>query len=105
MDLKDDKILNEFISDLKKNFGSRLKSVLFFGSRARGDYTFESDYDCILLFDNVSKQDVEFVNKLESQILLEYSVLFSTFIMSEEQFRQKKYEPFLMNAKREGIYL
>ncbi len=46
-----DRNIDEFLSRVRGRFGERLKRVILFGSRARGDYTEESDYDFILVFD------------------------------------------------------
>ncbi len=40
-----DENIDEFLSRVRRRFGGRLKQAVLFGSRARGDYTEESDYD------------------------------------------------------------
>ncbi|MBI5700800.1 nucleotidyltransferase domain-containing protein [Candidatus Saganbacteria bacterium] len=105
MNIKNDPLLNKFVAELKGRFKNRLKKTLLFGSRARGSHTAESDYDCILLLDDVRAEDKAFVDELESKILLEDFVLVSAFLMTEYKFESKKYEPFIMNAKKEGILL
>ncbi|OGC06324.1 hypothetical protein A2526_01420 [candidate division WOR-1 bacterium RIFOXYD2_FULL_36_8] len=105
MELKKDKNVREFLVNVKDYFGKRLKKILFFGSRARGNASPESDYDCILLVDEIGSQDEKFIDEIEIKLLLEKNILFSTFLTEEYKFNQRKYEPFLMNAKKEGIYL
>lgn len=37
---------------LAEKYGLRILSIILYGSRARGDYSFDSDYDLFILFDN-----------------------------------------------------
>jgi len=101
----EDNNLKIFTYELKKYFSSRLKKIILFGSRARGEHSQESDYDFMLILDKVTKKDKEFVDKLESKMLLSHFVLFSTFLLDENELISRRYEPFVMNIKREGIIL
>jgi predicted nucleotidyltransferase len=101
----EDNNLKIFTYELKKYFSSRLKKIILFGSRARGEHSQESDYDFMLILDKVTKKDKEFVDKLESKMLLSHFVLFSTFLFDENELISRRYEPFVMNIKREGIIL
>ncbi|MFC1496447.1 nucleotidyltransferase domain-containing protein [Candidatus Margulisiibacteriota bacterium] len=105
MNVEKDKILYKYISELRSHFKDRLKNILLFGSRARGEGSAESDYDCILLFEKYSLEDEKIVSDIENSILLDDFILFSSFAITLEQFEKRKYEPFIMNAKKEGIYL
>jgi predicted nucleotidyltransferase len=102
--LEDDK-LKIFTYELKKYLSSRLKKIILFGSRARGEHSQESDYNFMLILDKVTTEDKEFVDKLESKMLLSHFVLFSTFLLDENELISRRYEPFVMNIKREGIIL
>ena len=101
----DDQILESFVHEIKRYFGPRLKKLILFGSRARGDYSEESDYDCIIMLDKVSTRAHEFVDKLELKMLLSHFVLFTAFLLSEEELNRRKFEPFIINALKEGIVL
>jgi predicted nucleotidyltransferase len=100
-----DNNLKMFIAKLKDRFEDRLKRIILFGSRARGDNSSESDYDLLLIFDHVSEDVREFVDTLEDEMLLEHFVLFSTFLLSEAEFNKRRYDPYLMNARKEGVAL
>ncbi len=100
-----DKNINEFLSRVRGRFGERLKRVILFGSRARGDYTEESDYDFILVFDKVSENTREQLLDITSDLILERGMVTTAFALSEEELQQSCCEPFLINAHREGMSL
>jgi len=102
---KKDNNLKIFTGEIKKYFHSRLKKIILFGSRARREHVQESDYDLILVLDKVTKKDREFIDKLESKMLLSYYVLFSTFLFDENELISRRFEPFVMNIQREGVTL
>lgn len=103
--LKKDSNIDTFLSELKAYFKERLKKVVIFGSRARGDYSEESDYDCLIVLDSIKPNDEVFLNDIETKMLLSNYVLFSSFLFTEDQLRKRRYEPFLMNAQKEGVAL
>jgi predicted nucleotidyltransferase len=43
--ISSDPILNRFRAALMNSYGDRLERAVLFGSRARGDYRPDSDYD------------------------------------------------------------
>lgn len=103
--MRKDKILEMFLERIKTHFGNYLKKVILFGSMARDDFSSESDYDLLLIFDEVKKDTKEFIEDLASEILIEYGKLFSTFLLTQQQFEQMRFEPFIINAQKEGVLL
>lgn len=100
-----DNILEIFLQEISCQLGSHLKQVILFGSRARGNYTPDSDYDCLLVLDVVSPITEKAINKVSGEMLYEYDVVFSIFFVTEKQFQQQQYEPLFMNIRKEGIVL
>jgi predicted nucleotidyltransferase len=47
--LTDEKIAASITDQVKNLFGSNLEKVILFGSRARGDYSPDSDFDFVIL--------------------------------------------------------
>jgi len=102
--LEKDKVLDIFVRELRKALGSRLKKVILYGSRARGDDSSDSDYDILAIVDEVTKDIDALIDEVAGEILYEHSAVFSVIPMNEERF-DKDYDPFLMNVHREGIVL
>ncbi len=100
-----DRIISSFVPKLKQRFGSQIKKIILFGSRARGDNDPYSDYDFLIVCENLSAEIREYVDDLENDILLTNFILVSTYLVSEKEFEKRIYEPYLMNAKKEGIVI
>lgn len=101
--LKKDCNLEIFIRELRDYFKERLGKIIIFGSRARGDYSEESDYDCLIILKRIKPDDGKFLNNIEAKMLLSKYTLFSTFLFTEEGLKKRRYEPFLINAQKEGV--
>ncbi len=98
-----DKKLNIFIDQLRKEFGHNLKRIILFGSRARGDHSEESDYDLLLIFEKVTPEIKKYVDEVEDEMLFSQGALFSTFLFTPEELEEREFEPFIMNATKEGM--
>jgi predicted nucleotidyltransferase len=102
---KDDRILREFDEVVNQSFGRHLKNIILFGSRARGDHTTDSDYDCLLIFDDVSRELIDAIDDVAADFLYRYNVVISAFPVSEESYKKHKYNPLYMNVRSDGIAL
>lgn len=102
---KNDRILKEFVEVVNQRFGRHLKNIILFGSRARGDHDTDSDYDCLLIFDDVSRELIDTIDEVAGDFLYRYSVVFSAFPVSEESYEKHKYNPLYMNIRNDGIAL
>ena len=101
----EDKYLELFIQKVKDKFGDELQRIILFGSRARGDNDPNSDYDLILIFHNVIPEVKEAILELEGEMLYQYNVVFSSFPLTELDLSRKRFYPFIMNVRKEGIML
>lgn len=95
--------LRQMAEELRQRYKGEIRQILFFGSRARGDASLESDYDCLLVFKQATFALKEDLNRLSAQWLLERGIVFSWVAVSESDLERLRYEPFLQNARREGI--
>jgi hypothetical protein len=100
-----DEIVDLFLPELRQRLGSHLQQVILFGFRAGGDDAPGSEYDCLVVLDEVSPALVDVIDELAGDILDQHNAAFSVFATSEEKYRQETYAPFLMNVHREGITL
>ncbi len=60
---------NQLISRLKESYGSRLKSVVLFGSYARDEARPESDHDILLIIEEMEKNPLKRMKAIRSLIL------------------------------------
>ena len=70
---KNDRALKEVekaILDIAERYGLKILSIVLYGSRARGDYSFDSDYDFFVLFadDTSLLEYTQFVSELRLRL-------------------------------------
>ncbi len=98
------KVARGVAQDLRDLYGERLRSVLLFGSWARGDAHPESDIDLLVVLDEVPSRQRELA-RMDS-ILWRHSLANDTVVteipISEAEY-QKPSEPFLLRARAEGV--
>jgi predicted nucleotidyltransferase len=90
--------------DLAELYGERLRTVILFGSWARGDAHSESDVDLLVVLDEVASRRAELGRM--SDILWRHSLEHDTVVteipVSESEYRGSD-EPLLVRARSEGI--
>ena len=95
--------IRRFLSAIKKKF--RPSKVILFGSRARGDYMEESDYDLLIVSNEFAKYDWR--NRIIETIKLangKFSL--DVICLTEEEFEKRKNELSIVNeAVKEGVVL
>ena len=62
-------LLNQYIEALTKIYGTHLKSVILYGSYARGDYTRDSDIDIMILLDLTDIEIKRFRHELSESLV------------------------------------
>jgi predicted nucleotidyltransferase len=97
-------ILQELREKLAAEYGDRLVNVILFGSQARGDATWESDIDVmVVLKDEVNPfTEIDRTSEMISELSLKYDTLISRLTVSEQRYR-KGQSPLLINVRREGV--
>ena len=103
-----DPILARIRRELEALYGARLKRVLLYGSRARGDHQPDSDYDVIVVLEDPVDRRVEQKRlvELSSRVLWETigegrAAVISFMSMTEELMRQRT--GFMHNVRLEAI--
>lgn len=109
MDEQMEKILSELAELLHQVYKSRLKTVILYGSVARGTYTKDSDIDIMVLVDG---DDLELrsyneqLSDVATDISLKYLKVFSIIDVSyQEYMKWKQISPFYKNVSEEGVVL
>jgi predicted nucleotidyltransferase len=100
-----DKPLELFVEQIRKKLGSHLRQIVLFGSKARGGDVAGSDYDCLVVVDEVSKRLKDIIDEVTGEVLYEHNAVFSAFIVSEGERAAKPYSPLLLNIGKEGVVL
>jgi predicted nucleotidyltransferase len=101
--IQNDPVLRFFKDAVMDKLGSRLRQVVLFGSRARGDATAESDYDLLVVMDQVDSTVTTEIDEIVGQALLEYGAVLSAFPIAENDRARRIYSPLLINVAREGV--
>jgi len=101
--MRAERIVDEFVKELRERFGERVEFAVFFGSYARGEGQEGSDID-VLLVGDIKLQEVIDV---AYPIFLKYGVYISPIVMKREHFELLKAERtgFIENVLREGVVL
>ena len=85
----------------------KLTQIKLFGSKAKGNYSDESDIDLLIVLDNYDWKIENEIYEICFEIGLEYDVLLSPVIFSKKEFDDNltKITPFYKFVTEEGIQL
>lgn len=102
--MKTEKVLDDFKRELEELYGERLKTVILYGSWARGDATEDSDIDVPIVLQGkvIPGEEIDRMIDIITDINLENGVLMSVYPVSEEGYLTVN-SPLLINVRREGI--
>ena len=101
-------IITKSIAELaRETFGEKLRSVILYGSYARGDYDEESDMDIMILVDlpmEELRQQRQTFTSLTGKLGLEYNIVIVATLKDTRTFDEYlEVMPFYQNVEREGI--
>lgn len=102
-------LLEQYTQGLAKIYGKHLKSVILYGSYARGDFTADSDIDIMILLDLTDMEIKAYRHQLSGltyDFNMEHDLDIKPIAKSQVHF-QKWLEayPFYSNVNREGVKL
>lgn len=104
---KVNKIIKQFVQELSKILGNRLKKVILYGSYARGDYDKNSDIDIMILTDLNDEEIVEYrmkVRELACDLELENDIIISPLVRNVDKYNERiNIIPFYINVQKEGV--
>lgn len=96
-------IIHELKSKLKEKYDDFV-GITFFGSRCRGDFYNESDFDIVIMFSGKPgwKKDRDVLG-LVLEIELKYDIVIDAKVYDEAEIK-KQDTPFRVAVSREGAY-
>jgi len=83
---EDRKILNMFTDRIHEQFPDA--RIWAFGSRARGDATWDSDFDMFIVISKVSKEADRMIRDIAWEIGFENERVITTVLIDKKQFEQ-----------------
>lgn len=103
------KILSELAELMRQVYGDKLKSVILYGSVARGTDTEDSDIDIMVLIDGDASELRQYDERLcdaSTEISLKYLKVFSIVDVSYQEYMEwRQILPFYRNVSEEGVVL
>ena len=102
-------LIEQYISEIKKIYGSHLRTVILYGSYARGDFRTDSDVDIMILLD-MSDIDLKAYSQKLSYMTYDFNLDndldIKPIAKSEDHFKKWIAEyPFYANIHKEGVIL
>jgi predicted nucleotidyltransferase len=103
MSKEDRKILNEFATRVHERFSDA--RVWAYGSRARGDATWESDFDLFIVLSEIDKKIDRWIRDIAWEVGFENDRVITTVLLDNEQFEHGPMSESTLvdNILREGI--
>jgi predicted nucleotidyltransferase len=100
-----DPILSRFRAALDEVYGERIERVVLYGSRARGDFRLDSDYDVAVFLKDLAGFDEEMskIAEIETDILYDTGAVISALPFKAGAYRERT--GLMQELRREGLDL
>ena len=103
------RLLQKYSEELHKIYGNHLKSVILYGSYARGDFNEDSDIDIMILLDIPDMEIKKYRHELSEMTYdfnMDYDIDIKPIAKDEEHFKKwVSAYPFYSNVFLEGVNL
>lgn len=102
-------LMEKYVEEIRKIYGSHLRKVILYGSYARGDFRPDSDIDIMILLD-ITDIDLKKYSRQLSYMTFDFNLDndldIKPIAKSEEHFKKwlDNY-PFYANVNKEGVVL
>lgn len=98
-----DKRIELFARTIRERLGDRLIRVVLFGSRARGDAQDDSDYDCLIVTRELTREVKDVIDEAAGEALIRTGAVISAFPITEREAESMPFSPLLISARNEGM--
>ena len=102
-------LVSQYVEVLCKIYGKHLKTVILYGSYARGDYTKDSDIDIMVLLDLSDIDIKKYRHELSGATYdfnMDYDLLIMPVVKGMAHFKYwSEAYPFYQNVEKEGVNL
>lgn len=102
-------LLLQYVKQVHEIYGNELKTVILYGSYARGDYNSTSDVDIMILVDTteeIIKKKGRILSNLTFDFNLDYDMMIMPIVKDINHFQYwLQADPFYRNIKKEGVEL
>ena len=95
-------IAREYAGVLRQQLGARVRQVVLFGSRARGDADDFSDFDVLIVVDKRTRDLRDLITDAGVRMMDRYGTLFGALVYSENEWERIKGFPIGWNILKEG---
>jgi predicted nucleotidyltransferase len=93
-----------FARRARAELGERIVHIILYGSRARGDYTEDSDIDVLVVVRDIdAKEADDRIFPFASAALDEYEELLYAIVITEEEYTEQRGRAFYINVREEGV--
>ncbi|MFH1386675.1 MAG: nucleotidyltransferase domain-containing protein [bacterium] len=101
----EEKAVKEFKEAVLRKFPGKIKTILLYGSKARGDFHKESDIDVMVLIDEGDFEIRDQILDIAYGFFLKYEVLVSPRVINLKEYQQLTLwqTSFIKNTQRDGI--
>ena len=100
-----DQIIEKYPKIIREKLKAHIKKIILFGSRARGDFDHQSDYDFALIVDERSHAIKDMIMEINGAMLDEYDLPIGSLIWDEADWEFHKRFPIGINIIKDGIEL
>ena len=106
MRTKIERVLKEVKEKIQILYGSRLKTILLYGSWARGNAGEDSDIDVVVVLkgDIIPGREIDRMIDIITEMNIKYNTLIPVYPVSETMYTMVK-SPLLLNIHKEGVPL
>lgn len=102
-------LIEKYIIEIQKVYGSHLRKIILYGSYARGDFRSDSDVDVMILLDISDSELKNYSQQLfymTYDFNLDHDIDIKPIAKSEDHFKKWVVNyPFYANIQKEGIVL